>query len=136
MSDLVSRRRFMGGVGAVALSTALSRRAAGALLATSADPAPVLSPGTAAALPAPLYPPMDLSYFDTPISPAPAEIHLGYAAITWNGKDRQAIEDISALGFPGIQLRSNAIAEFGAAGELKDLLQKHRLTFVALSSGG
>jgi inosose dehydratase len=78
---------------------------------------------------------MDLSYFDTPISPAPAEIHVGYAAITWSGEDRQAIEDISALAFPGIQLRANAITEFSAPGELKELLEKHRLTFVALSSG-
>ena len=55
---------------------------------------------------------MDLSRFDTPIPPADSAIHFGYAAITWNGNDRQAIEDISALGFPGIQLRSNCIAEF------------------------
>jgi inosose dehydratase len=78
---------------------------------------------------------MDLSYFDTPIGPAPAEIRIGYASITWNGQDRQAIEDISALGFPGIQLRSNVIAEFSSAGELKELLQIHHLNFVALSSG-
>jgi len=84
----------------------------------------------------PLYPPMDLSYFDTPISAGPAEIHLGYAAITWNGNDRQAIEDISDLGFHGIQLRANVIKEFSGAAEVKDLLQKHKLTMVALSSGG
>ncbi|HEV2963323.1 MAG TPA: sugar phosphate isomerase/epimerase [Candidatus Angelobacter sp.] len=83
----------------------------------------------------PLYPPMDLSYFDTPIGAAPSEIHLGYAAITWNGNDRQAIDDISDLGFHGIQLRANAIKEFSVA-ELKELLQKHKLTMVALSSGG
>ncbi len=78
---------------------------------------------------------MDLSYFEKPIGPAPAEFHLGYASITWAGQDRLAIDDIAALGFPGIQLRSNAIAEFGTASELKELLQKHHLTFVALSSG-
>src|SRR5438093_56571 len=37
-------------------------------------------------------------------------IRFGYAAITWNGNDRQAIEDVSALGFPGIQLRANVLA--------------------------
>jgi inosose dehydratase len=79
---------------------------------------------------------MDLSYFDTPISPAPSEIRLGYAAITWGGKDRQAIDDIAALGFHGIQLRANVITEFSSANELKDLLQKHELKIVALSSGG
>lgn len=75
------------------------------------------------------YPPRDLSYFDAPISPAPGEIHFGYASITWNGNDRQAIEDIAALGFRGIQLRAKAT-------ELRDLLEKHQLKMVALSSGG
>jgi len=28
-----------------------------------------------------LYPPMDLSHFDTPITPAPSEIHFGYASM-------------------------------------------------------
>jgi len=83
-----------------------------------------------------LYPPRDLSYFDTPISPAPSEIHFGYASITWNGNDRQAIEDIAALGFPGIQLRSNVLKEFASSAELRALLEKHQLKMVALSSGG
>ena len=83
-----------------------------------------------------LYPPMDLSYFDTPISPGPSEIHFGYAAITWGGNDRQAIADIAALGFHGIQLRANVIKEFGSAAELRNLLEKHQLKMVALSSGG
>jgi inosose dehydratase len=82
-----------------------------------------------------LYPPMDLSHFDTPISPAPSEIHLGYAAITWGGKDRQAIDDIAAVGFHGIQLRSNSIVEFGSPAAVRDLLSQHELKFVALSSG-
>jgi len=79
---------------------------------------------------------MDLSYFDTPISPVPGEIHFGYASITWNENDRQAIEDIAALGFSGIQLRSNVLKEFTSAEELRDLLEKHHLKMVALSSGG
>ena len=83
-----------------------------------------------------LYPPRDLSYFDTPISPAPGEVHFGYASITWNGNDRQAIEDISSLGFRGIQLRANATKEFSSAAQLRELLEKHQLTMVALSSGG
>src|SRR5882762_1036089 len=83
-----------------------------------------------------LYPPMDLSHFDTPITPAPSEIHYGYAAITWGGNDRQAIDDVAALGFRGIQIRSNAIEEFGSPQLLRDLLAKHNLSFVALSSGG
>jgi inosose dehydratase len=80
---------------------------------------------------------MDLSRFDTPIPPAPSEIRLGYASITWGGNDRQAIDDISALGFRGIQLRSNCIEEFGGSpAAVRDLLEQHKLAFVALSSGG
>ncbi len=82
-----------------------------------------------------LYPPMDLSRFDTPITPAPSEIHFGYAAITWAGNDRQAIDDIAAVGFRGIQLRSNSIAEFASPAAVRELLSQHDLKFVALSSG-
>jgi inosose dehydratase len=82
-----------------------------------------------------LYPPTDLSYFDTAITPAPSEIHFGYAAITWGGNDRQAIDDIAAVGFHGIQLRSNSIAEFGGPAAVRELLSQHDLKFVALSSG-
>ena len=72
-----------------------------------------------------------------PGTPAPASrIRFGYAAITWGGADRQAIDDISALGYPGIQLRSGAVAQFGAdPAALRALLERRRLTFVALSSG-
>jgi inosose dehydratase len=67
---------------------------------------------------------------------SPAAIQFGYASITWNGHDQQAIEDISAAGFPGIQLRSNILPEFGPKPEaLRSLLDAHHLTFVALSSG-
>ena len=118
MSTGVSRRKFIQGIGATAVASAASSLPAWALF----EP--------------PLYPPIDLSYFDTPIRGGPTEIHLGYAAITWNGNDRQAIEDISDLGFHGIQLRANVIKEFSGAAEVKDLLQKHKLTMVALSSGG
>jgi len=93
-------------------------------------------PARAAAAISPLYPPMDLSYFDKAIKAADANIKLGYAAITWGGNDREAIEDIAALGFPGIQLRSNLLKEFPNAAEVKDLLKQHHLTMVALSSGG
>ncbi len=114
----IPRREFLVGVGAVAAATATSS-----------------IPAWASLVPERLYPPMDLSYFDTPISGAPAEIRVGYAAITWDGKDRQAIEDIAALGFHGIQLRENCIKEFASATELRELLQKHELKMVALSSG-
>jgi inosose dehydratase len=118
MTFRTSRREFLSGLGVMTAATALPS-----------------IPGYAS-LNLPLYPAMDLSYFDTPISPAPADIRFGYASITWGGKDRQAIEDISSLGYHGIQLRSNVIKDFGSASELRDLLEKHQLKLVALSSGG
>jgi inosose dehydratase len=63
-------------------------------------------------------------------------LRLGYASITWGGKDEQAIDDIASLGFHGIQLRSNAVEQWGARPEeLRDLLQKKGLTLLCFSSG-
>ena len=65
-----------------------------------------------------------------------ARIRFGYAAITWGGNDRQAIDDIAALGFRGVQLRQSAVATWGdRPAELEDLLAARRLALVALSSG-
>ncbi len=63
-----------------------------------------------------------------------SNIRFGYAAITWGNNERQAIEDIAAVGYPGIQFRANAVTDF-KPDELKDILAQHKLTFVALSSG-
>ena len=113
-----SRRSFLASLGAAA---------AGSLLRID----------RLAAFAPPLYPPIDLSYFDTPVSRTAADIRFGYAAITWGGQDLQAIEDVAAVGFPGIQLRSNVLKEFGERpAALRDVLAKHHLTLVALSSGG
>lgn len=117
MSFEITRRSFLAGLGAAAAANMAASR-------------PALT-----AFESPMCPPIDLSYIATSITPAPAEIRLGYASITWGGDDRQAIEDISALGFRGIQLRANVIKDFRSASELKDLLQKHQLRMVALSSG-
>jgi inosose dehydratase len=63
-------------------------------------------------------------------------IRYGYAAITWGGNDPQAIDEIAALGFSGIQLRDSAVRRWGEnPDELKALLAARKLTFVALSSG-
>ena len=114
-----SRRHFIVGLGAAAAASALPVKT----LARMFEP--------------PLYPAMDLSYFDYPITPAPGKIHFGYAAITWNGNDAQAIKEISELGFPGIQLRSNILKDYGEQPKaLRDLLDQHHLEMVALSSGG
>jgi inosose dehydratase len=67
---------------------------------------------------------------------APGDIRFGYAAITWLGQDRQAIDDVSAVGFKGIQLRTSALPEFlDKPAALKELLAKRGLTMVAFSSG-
>jgi len=80
---------------------------------------------------------MDLSYFDEPITAAPSEIRIGYAAITWGGTDRDATDDIADLGYTGIQLRSTIVPEWcDKPRALADELAKRKLTFVALSSGG
>jgi inosose dehydratase len=118
MLFLISRRKFMEGVGALAAVSSVSFRSF----------SEVIEP--------PLYPPMDLSYFDKPITPASSEIRFGYAAIAWKGNDRQAIREISEAGYRGIQLRANALTQFGKhPTALRDLLQQHRLEMVALSSG-
>jgi inosose dehydratase len=68
---------------------------------------------------------------------APGDLRFGYAAITWQGQDKQAIEDVAAVGFKGIQLRTSTLPEFGdKPAALKALLAKHGLTMVAFSSGG
>lgn len=71
------------------------------------------------------------------IKPADVSIRFGYAAITWEGNDTQAIKDVSELGFPGIQLRSNILTDYRERPEaLRALLDQNKLEMVALSSGG
>jgi inosose dehydratase len=69
---------------------------------------------------------------------AKSDIQIGYAAITWGEKGvRQAIADISQVGYPGIQLRSNILKEFADKPDaLKAELAKAHLTFACYSGGG
>jgi inosose dehydratase len=63
-------------------------------------------------------------------------IRLGYAAITWGGDDPKAIEDVSSVGFRGIQLRASAFDRWAKTPDaLKTLLASHSLAFPVLSSG-
>ena len=63
-------------------------------------------------------------------------IRPGYAAITWGGKDEQAIQEISEVGFTAVQLRASAFDAWGSRpAELKALLARRQLTFAVLSSG-
>ena len=115
----LSRRHFIASLGAVAAASAVPLKT------------------FASALEPPLYPLVDLSYFNHPITPAPGMIRFGYAAITWENNDAQAIKEISELGFPGIQLRSNILKDYGdRPTALRDLLNQYHLEMVALSSGG
>jgi inosose dehydratase len=52
----------------------------------------------------------------------PTGIRFGYTAMTWNAEERQAIEDISAAGFEGIEFRIDATTEF-KPDELRTILQ-------------
>jgi inosose dehydratase len=65
------------------------------------------------------------------------DISIGYAAITWGEKGaRQAISEIAAVGYPGIQLRSNILKDFPSPEALKAELAKAHLTFACYSGGG
>lgn len=111
MASEFSRRGFLAGLGSAIAASVVP---VGRLLA---------GPVADVASPHALAPPADA-------------IRFGYSAITWKEDDAQAIEDLSALGFKGIQLRANVLKTFGTKPQaLRDLLDKHGLTFVALSSG-
>lgn len=61
---------------------------------------------------------------------------LGYSAITWGGKDELAIEELSTLGYKGIQLRANSYAKYkDNSADLKALLDAKHLSLVMFSSG-
>jgi inosose dehydratase len=109
MKSELSRRGFLGGAGICLLGAAMPIPAA--------DAWGELLPGD-----------------DATVSFGKARLKFGYTAMTWGKQERQAIDDISALGFPGIQFRDNAVKEFQPA-ELGEILKQHQLTFVALSSG-
>lgn len=61
-------------------------------------------------------------------------MRFGYAAITWGDDVQGALDDISAVGYPGVQLRNNVLKMYAPA-QLKEMLAQRRLRFVALSSG-
>lgn len=115
----VSRRRFIAGLTSATVIVASPLKTVGRRAEEHA-----------------LYPPEDLSYFDRPLRPA-AGIRFGYHAITWEGDDQRAIKEIAELGFKGIQVRSNVLKDYGdRPAAFGELLRKHGLEFVALSSGG
>src|SRR5262249_39961177 len=69
-------------------------------------------------------------------APAAPAMRLGYAAITWGGNDELAIDEIAALGFHGIQLRSGVLEKWGQRpAELKRRLDDKGLALLCFSSG-
>jgi inosose dehydratase len=65
-----------------------------------------------------------------------ASLRFGYSAITWGNNDLVAINEISDVGYPGIQVRSNTWQHFWRQPSVfRELLSQKNLTFVALSSG-
>ena len=118
----VTRRRLLAGLataGAASMCSPLLQKAA----------AEFTGPGR-------LYPPMDLSLFDTPVDRGAWQMRAGCASITWDGRDDEAIRQIAAVGYPGIQLRANVLKEHPDPKTLEAALAYHSLIFVALSSGG
>jgi inosose dehydratase len=111
-----SRREFIAGLGAAGALATVSRSARANLVG-------------------PLYPPMNLAAFDVPVHKGDPFVRAGCSAITWSDNAEQAIADIAADGFAGIQLRAPTIDQYPDPHALRDLLAKHKLTFVALSSG-
>lgn len=66
-----------------------------------------------------------------------ADFQIGYHAITWGEKFEQAVDEISELGFRGIQIRAADYRKYAnRAGEFKDLMARKKLTVVSISSGG
>jgi inosose dehydratase len=79
---------------------------------------------------------IDSPLFDRSIIASP-EFKIAYHAITWGNDLQQAISDISALSFRGIQIRRDDYQLYAnRASELKDLLAEKRLTLVSISTGG
>jgi inosose dehydratase len=69
---------------------------------------------------------------------AAAAIQYGYAGITWGNDYRTAIDEIAAVGYRGVQLRSGdgLLDEFASKpAALRELLAQKRLAFPVFSSG-
>jgi inosose dehydratase len=108
---MVTRRQFLETIGAAAATVRLK--------------------------PDPTYAASDaVSGFGPTLGAADSAMRFGYAAITWGNALDQAIDDIAAVGFRGIQLRGEAFAQFGdRRAVLREQLERHKLAFAVLSSG-
>ena len=63
-------------------------------------------------------------------------LQLAYSAITWGGKDLDAMKDIAALGFKGVQLRANSYDNYKTkVSELREQILASGLALPMFSSG-
>jgi inosose dehydratase len=63
-----------------------------------------------------------------------SKIRFGYTAMTWGARHREAVDDIAALGFEGVQFRADVMDALKPA-EVRQLLAQKGLAFTAMSSG-
>jgi inosose dehydratase len=63
-----------------------------------------------------------------------SKIRFAYTAMTWGTRHREAVDDIAALGFEGVQFRADVMDAFKPA-EVRELLAQKGLVFTAMSSG-
>ncbi len=89
----VWRREFLQGMGAAAAATAVTSFPAEALWRAQ-----------------PLYPPMDLSYFDTAITPAPADILFGYAGAETTARRSKTLHHWASAEFNCAPMSSRNLA--------------------------
>jgi len=79
------------------------------------------------------------SQFDIPalaFGAADYEFKIGYHSITWGDKTEQAIDEISELGFRGVQIGAGDYRKYASrASEFKDLMAAKKLTLVSISTG-
>jgi inosose dehydratase len=65
------------------------------------------------------------------------EFKVGYHTAPWGENTEQAIEEISALGFRGIQIQTGDYQKYASRpAEFKSLMAAKNLTVVSISSGG
>jgi len=72
----------------------------------------------------------------SPGSPTAARLRFGYSASTWGNNELVAIDDISKLGFSGIQFRPSIVGHFMRQPSVfHDLMVQKKLEVVAVASG-
>ncbi|MEP7339898.1 MAG: sugar phosphate isomerase/epimerase [Acidobacteriota bacterium] len=65
-----------------------------------------------------------------------SDFKIGYNTITWGDNLEQAINEISELGFGGIQIRAEDYRKYATrAAEFKELMAAKKLALVSISSG-